>query len=210
MRLPNVHYTLAGASAEVGRDSGTGIPARLGRLVDALSVLYERTLGGVLHHARAMVVAGILLVVGGWFAYRAVETGFMPEMDEGAFVIDYFTPGGTALAETDRHLKEVDKILASMPEVTATSRRTAFIGVSSECADNITLCTIRIDLETTGVPARGGGRLKSDHFRFCELASFRPAGVRTRPHRRSLNQLRTAAQSQGGCCPEFFQFLELS
>ena len=71
-----------------------------------------------------MVVAGILLVVGGWFAYRAVETGFMPEMDEGAFVIDYFTPGGTALAETDRHLKEVDKILASMPEVTATSRRT--------------------------------------------------------------------------------------
>jgi CzcA family heavy metal efflux pump len=110
--------------SEAAHAAGTGIPARLGRLVDALSVLYERTLGGVLHHARAMVVAGILLVVGGWFAYRAVETGFMPEMDEGAFVIDYFTPGGTALAETDRHLKEVDKILASMPEVTATSRRT--------------------------------------------------------------------------------------
>ena len=70
------------------------------------------------------LIAGVLLVVGGWFAYRAVETGFMPEMDEGAFVLDYFTPGGTALAETDRHLKEVDKILASMPEVTATSRRT--------------------------------------------------------------------------------------
>lgn len=110
--------------SEAARAGGTGFLARLGRMVDALSDAYERTLGGVLHRARVMVIAGVLLVVGGWFAYRAVETGFMPEMDEGAFVLDYFTPGGTALAETDRHLKEVDKILASMPEVTATSRRT--------------------------------------------------------------------------------------
>jgi len=102
----------------------TGILAGLGRMVDALSDVYERSLGAVLHHSRAMAVAAIVLVAGGWFAYRVVETGFMPEMDEGAFVLDYFTPGGTALAETDRHLKEVDKILASMPEVTGTSRRT--------------------------------------------------------------------------------------
>ena len=43
-----------------------------------------------------------MLLVGGVVAYRLVGTGFLPEMDEGAFVLDYFTPGGTALAETDR------------------------------------------------------------------------------------------------------------
>ena len=45
-------------------------------------------------------------------------------MDEGAFVLDYFTPGGTALAETDRQLHIVERILARTPEITGTSRRT--------------------------------------------------------------------------------------
>ena len=38
-------------------------------------------------------------------------TGFLPEIDEGAFVLDYFTPGGTALAETDRQVHIVEQIL---------------------------------------------------------------------------------------------------
>jgi multidrug efflux pump subunit AcrB len=45
-------------------------------------------------------------------------------MDEGSFIVDYVTPGGTALAETDRQLHLIEKILASTPEVTGTSRRT--------------------------------------------------------------------------------------
>jgi multidrug efflux pump subunit AcrB len=45
-------------------------------------------------------------------------------MDEGAFVLDYFTPGGTALAETDRQIHIVERILAETPEVDGTSRRT--------------------------------------------------------------------------------------
>jgi multidrug efflux pump subunit AcrB len=45
-------------------------------------------------------------------------------MDEGAFVLDYFTPGGTALSETDRQLHIAERILAQTPEITCTSRRT--------------------------------------------------------------------------------------
>jgi len=45
-------------------------------------------------------------------------------MDEGAFVLDYWAPGGTALAETDRQLRVIDGILARVPEVAGTSRRT--------------------------------------------------------------------------------------
>ena len=50
-------------------------------------------------------------------------TGFLPEIDEGAFVLDYFSPGGTALAETDRQVHLIEKILMSTPEITGTSRR---------------------------------------------------------------------------------------
>src|SRR5262249_52350561 len=51
-------------------------------------------------------------------------TGFLPEIDEGAFVLDYWSPGGTALAETDRQVNIIEKILMSTPEITGTSRRT--------------------------------------------------------------------------------------
>ena len=45
-------------------------------------------------------------------------------MDEGAFVLDYFTPGGTALNETDREVGIAERILAQTPEIEGTSRRT--------------------------------------------------------------------------------------
>jgi len=105
-------------------DAGRGILTRLGRWIDRTSDRYERSLGAILHHARPMTAVALVLVGAGVLAYRFVETGFLPEMDEGAFVLDYTTPGGTALAETDRQLHIVEKILASTPEITGTSRRT--------------------------------------------------------------------------------------
>jgi len=45
-------------------------------------------------------------------------------MDEGGFVIDYFTPPGTSLAETNRQLLQAEAILQATPEVESYSRRT--------------------------------------------------------------------------------------
>ena len=53
-----------------------------------------------------------------------LETGFLPEMDEGSIVLDYESPPGTSLEETDRILTEVEKIIIKVPEVEAYSRRT--------------------------------------------------------------------------------------
>jgi CzcA family heavy metal efflux pump len=114
---------LTAADAEEA-DRGRGILNRLGRWIDRTSDRYERSLGAILHHARPMTIVALVLVGAGVLAYKFVETGFLPEMDEGAFVLDYTTPGGTALAETDRQLHIVEKILASTPEITGTSRRT--------------------------------------------------------------------------------------
>ena len=101
-----------------------GVLARIGRAVESISDTYERSLGVVLRRPGLAAVAALVLVVAGVVAYRFVGTGFLPEMDEGAFVLDYWTPGGTALAETDRQLHIVEAILATIPEVAGTSRRT--------------------------------------------------------------------------------------
>ncbi|QKJ31773.1 efflux RND transporter permease subunit [Mucilaginibacter mali] len=69
--------------------------------------------------AIAVALIAVLVVVPG-----KLETGFLPEMDEGAIVLDYTSPPGTSLEETDRMLREVEKILAKQPEVAAYSRRT--------------------------------------------------------------------------------------
>ena len=97
---------------------------RTGRAIDGLPDRYERRLEGALHHPKIMLAGALAMVVIGVLLYRVVGTGFLPEMDEGAFVLDYFTPGGTALDETDRQLKIVEHILAKTPEITGTSRRT--------------------------------------------------------------------------------------
>jgi len=65
-----------------------------------------------------LLILSIVLII------PKLETGFLPEMDEGSIVMDYVSPPGTSLEETDKELKEVEKIITSTPEVSAYSRRT--------------------------------------------------------------------------------------
>jgi CzcA family heavy metal efflux pump len=104
--------------------SRRGILHHIGRGLDSLADLYERSLVSVLHHVRIMIGGAVILVILGVVAASFTGTGFLPEMDEGAFVLDYFTPGGTALSETDREVHIAEKILAQTPEISGTSRRT--------------------------------------------------------------------------------------
>jgi CzcA family heavy metal efflux pump len=109
---------------EVAAVSGTGVLGRVERFVDGLTPRYERMLADVLHRPRRVAVAAIVLVVLGIASWQLIGTGFLPEMDEGAFVLDYFTPGGTALDETNRQLQIAEGVLAQTPEVWGTERRT--------------------------------------------------------------------------------------
>lgn len=58
------------------------------------------------------------------FVPSGLQTGFLPDMDEGSIVLDYSSPPGTSLEETDRMLREVEKIIVKQPDVEAYSRRT--------------------------------------------------------------------------------------
>jgi CzcA family heavy metal efflux pump len=69
-----------------------------------------------------IIIAGLAVSV--YLILPQLETGFLPEMDEGSIVLDYNSPPGTSLEETDRMLREVEKIIVATPEVQAYSRRT--------------------------------------------------------------------------------------
>ena len=66
----------------------------------------------------------LLFAVSIWLVLPHLQTGFLPEMDEGSIVLDYTSPPGTSLEETDRMLREMEKIINKVPEVEAYSRRT--------------------------------------------------------------------------------------
>ncbi len=66
----------------------------------------------------------VFLAFSVYFISGRLQTGFLPEMDEGSIVLDYTSPPGTSLQETDRMLREVEKIFPSIPEIETYSRRT--------------------------------------------------------------------------------------
>jgi multidrug efflux pump subunit AcrB len=116
---------LAGESTPLPHiPTGPGVGARVGMAATALARWYDRALAEVLHRPWAVVGASVALIVGGAIALQFAETGFLPEMDEGAFVLDYISPGGTALGETDRQVHVIERILGRTPEIVSTSRRT--------------------------------------------------------------------------------------
>ncbi|HEV7505199.1 MAG TPA: efflux RND transporter permease subunit [Thermoanaerobaculia bacterium] len=85
---------------------------------------YTRTLTASVHRPWLAVAAGLVLAVAGYLLYRGIPSGFLPPMDEGGFVLDYLTPPGTALAETDAKVRKIETLLSHTPEVAAFSRRT--------------------------------------------------------------------------------------
>jgi Cu/Ag efflux pump CusA len=48
--------------------------------------------------------------------FTPIRNRILPEMDEGSIVLDYESPPGTSLEETDRMLVEVEKIIRHIPK----------------------------------------------------------------------------------------------
>jgi multidrug efflux pump subunit AcrB len=55
---------------------------------------------------------------------KGIETGLMPAMDEGSFILDYWAPSGTPLAQTETMVRDIEKILSKNPDIDAYVRRT--------------------------------------------------------------------------------------
>src|SRR5215472_2333970 len=110
-------------AAEEAQFSGT-----FGRVV----AFYSKVLRSVLERPVLVLVSSILIIAGSYACYNFLGTDLMPEMDEGGFILDYWTPSGSSLAESNRILLHIEEIVKSQPEVENTSRRTGLeLGLSA-------------------------------------------------------------------------------
>jgi multidrug efflux pump subunit AcrB len=116
-----------------------------GPIMRRILAYHARILTWALTRPLALGLVCLGLVVATFFAYNALATDLLPEMDEGAFVLDYLTPAGTSLSETNRILEHVEQILRSTPEVEITSRRTGLqMGLSPVTEANTGDFTVKL------------------------------------------------------------------
>jgi CzcA family heavy metal efflux pump len=95
-----------------------------GPIYNLLANRYEGLLKVGLRFPIATVLVAILALGPLWWLSQHLETGFMPDMDEGAFVLDYEMPVGTSLAQTDKVMRRVEAALLRTPDIAGYIRRT--------------------------------------------------------------------------------------
>jgi CzcA family heavy metal efflux pump len=95
-----------------------------GPVLRMLANLYEAALRIALRRRWVTLAACVLVLAAAAFVYTRLDSDFLPPMDEGGFVIDYRTPPGTSLTETNQELLQAEAILKATPEIESYSRRT--------------------------------------------------------------------------------------
>ena len=91
-----------------------------GRIIE----FYERWLRRALEHPRVLLGGAAMLIAVCAGCFLLLGSDLLPEMDEGGFILDYITPPGSSLEETDRLVSHLERMLKETPEVESTSRRT--------------------------------------------------------------------------------------
>jgi len=85
---------------------------------------YVATLPVLLHRRILVGLLAVVLAAAAVGGYFGVGTGFLPHADEGGFVIDYITPAGSSLEETDARLRKIETLLKNEKEIASFIRRT--------------------------------------------------------------------------------------
>jgi CzcA family heavy metal efflux pump len=98
--------------------------ASLGGFFRKVVNFHEHWLRRALAKPMWIVGGALVLVVASYGCYRFSGSDLLPEMDEGGFTLDYWTPAGASLAETNRMISRIEGIVNSIPEVESSSRRT--------------------------------------------------------------------------------------
>ncbi|HXR34028.1 MAG TPA: efflux RND transporter permease subunit [Verrucomicrobiae bacterium] len=106
--------------------------AQLFGLFGKLVSFYGRGMQALLHKPLLLTLGSALVLALSVICYFSLDSDLLPSMDEGSFILDYWTPPGSSLAESDRILQHIEKIVRSQPEVENTSRRTGLeLGLSA-------------------------------------------------------------------------------
>jgi CzcA family heavy metal efflux pump len=128
-------------------------------LLGGLLRMYERLLKGAIAYPALFAVFIVAVMSGAYFCYTALGSDLLPSIDEGGFIVDYLTPAGSSLTETNRILLQVEKILKDTPEVENTSRRTGMqLGLAQVTEANTGDFTVKLKKDRT----RGADEIISD------------------------------------------------
>ena len=93
-------------------------------LFGKILALYVRVIQALFHRPMLLAAGSVLIFIASVATYKLLDSDLLPSMDEGGFILDYYTPPGSSLAESERILQRIEKIVRSQPEVENTSRRT--------------------------------------------------------------------------------------
>ena len=131
-----------------------------GPIYNVLANSYEGVLRFGLRAPRTVIGLALLVIFPAWWLFANIDSGFMPEMDEGAFVVDYEMPVGTSLRQTDSVLRRVEALVIATPEVAGYIRRTGaelgFFATEPHTGD------ILVSLKPSGQRKRNGAEIRED------------------------------------------------
>jgi multidrug efflux pump subunit AcrB len=100
------------------------IAERLAPILERAGRGYRRLVDVFVERGSASVAVVVVLLGVAYVLYSRIGTDFLPAMDEGSIILDYWTPPGTSLTETDAMLREAERVIMSNPAVASYSRRT--------------------------------------------------------------------------------------
>jgi CzcA family heavy metal efflux pump len=107
-----------------GKESEAADDEEHGRLLGAITRRYEWVLRHALDNRWLVMIVVLVVALASFGLSRLLGTTFIPEFDEGAFILDYLAPPGASLQETDRMMQHVEQLIREVPEVESYSRRT--------------------------------------------------------------------------------------
>src|SRR6202162_2267169 len=112
--------------------------------------IYGRVMESVLARPLILVISAVVIVALSAVCYNFLGTDLLPEMDEGGFSLDYFTPPGSSLSESNAILQRIEAIVRSVPEVENTSRRTGLeLGIAAVTEANRGDFTVKLKTDRT-------------------------------------------------------------
>jgi CzcA family heavy metal efflux pump len=115
-------------------------------LFGTIVAFYVRVIQALFHRPMLLVAGSVLVLVGSVVTYKLLDSDLLPSMDEGGFILDYYTPPGSSLAESERILQRIEKIVRSQPEVENTSRRTGLqLGLAAVTEANRGDFTVKLE-----------------------------------------------------------------
>ncbi len=122
---------LAEKFIKIKRKKSAELDDENGFIMSAILGVYEKILKFSLDNKFLVAVCALIILGSSFFLYQSLGSEFLPSFDESAFVLDYHSPPGTSLAETDKMLRHVEQILQDTPEIESYARRTGLqIGLS--------------------------------------------------------------------------------